>query len=883
MATTQPQEQLVIEPLGGTLGFLAEEDNIFLDIKSLREAIFPKVAPTAPYKLRLKPATLTKPVFRAEVLTLRGWEISPTAVYKVQANRGHTKQVLFWRGFMARNLSKAVTTDERSLQMGQFSNTEQFSVSYQTTLSHLDLGAIFNDRAPDPQMTGAAGFLDGISQNIDPEAPTRLTVEKRDMVRNLQAIVELRVMRDKSRTEAEQELASIDPDAVSEEKRVAVDALRKIAAEAQAKYSNRLNRETRLQIDAVRKRYFDKHPLRQLTGERPTVPTLSTRVKASKENKQAPAATSTFIDPQADLIEILYNYATLDLHQELIASINALRGLPERKFHPCYPGESLTIEGNCPICEHTSRTIHAPIGEHIHDCTGRDLRRQVQQKLQNDFTTNPVQCEWKGCPKKTRFTDRDQFLAHVLQHLKMTEKCLWRTSSDSICGEVNSHDWHRHFGQFHDVNLYPTVDVVYCVMFVDEVGDGDMWDHHCTQHYAEIAQAYEVRAVGEVDLTPVGVFFVNGCVEFDFGSSFDGSQPDLHGHIQRGVAMAPMLCPFCLFDSTLEMTERMVQWIKLPHFKSHLEGHLGEDDVICPVPACGSKVFTEFDLVMHLVAFHRLPLCGSTNHTVARRLRLPVAPSDSPTPVVDLTHSVVDLAHSDDSMDVSPKRKEKKRVHMGSPSTPAPAPALAPAAAPAAPASKIWAHCVGCRMGKKDIVEHLLNVPQSSKCRARSRYDIINSNGKRTGVFVDYQLLPGANPDGNKQAKTGRDHYKDKFRVRDPLAKSATFGPIQHYAVWILTAPPLNVEGIAEQARPKNKGVRSAPKNQRCEGCKGEFVDVTIHYRQLKKTSPVGCQKHRFSERTTTGWGPAMDYATRATNNAPAPPAQPVASTSKLP
>lgn len=208
---------------------------------------------------------------------------------------------------------------------------------------------------------------------------------------------------------------------------------------------------------------------------------------------------------------------------------------------------------------------------------------------------------------------------------------------------------------------------------------------------------------------------------------------------------------------------------------------------MCPVPSCGSKVFTEFDLVMHLVAFHRLPLCGSTNHTVVRRLRLPVAPSDSPTPVVDLTHSVVDLAHSDDSMDVdsqlspmrkgkkrahigssptpapapapaptparprgprpgslqvSPKRKEKKRVHMGSPSTPAPAPALAPAAAPAAPASKIWAHCVGCRMGKKDIVEHLLNVPQSSKCRARSRYDIINSNGKRTGVFVDYQLPP---------------------------------------------------------------------------------------------------------------------------------------------
>lgn len=63
--------------------------------------------------------------------------------------------------------------------------------------------------------------------------------------------------------------------------------------------------------------------------------------------------------------------------------------------------------------------------------------------------------------------------------------------------------------------------------------------------------------MAEVDLNPVGVVFVDGCVEFELGSGFDGRQPELHGH----GAEVPMFCPFCIFDTDLDIYQRMVQYV----------------------------------------------------------------------------------------------------------------------------------------------------------------------------------------------------------------------------------------------------------------------------------------------------------------------------------
>lgn len=96
---------------------------------------------------------------------------------------------------------------------------------------------------------------------------------------------------------------------------------------------------------------------------------------------------------------------------------------------------------------------------------------------------------------------------------------------------------------------------------------------------------------------------------------------------------------------------------------------------MCPVPSCGTKLFTDFELRTHLVAFHRLPVCGTTRHTLVRHLRLP-SPPDAPAPRVDLAQLTdVDLpaamevdARDPDDAPTKSKGKGKERARDPSPS-----------------------------------------------------------------------------------------------------------------------------------------------------------------------------------------------------------------------
>ncbi|KAJ6551484.1 hypothetical protein B0H19DRAFT_1073183 [Mycena capillaripes] len=103
---------------------------------------------------------------------------------------------------------------------------------------------------------------------------------------------------------------------------------------------------------------------------------------------------------------------------------------------------------------------------------------------------------------------------------------------------------------------------------------------------------------------------------------------------------------------------------------------------------------------------------------------------------------------------------------------------------------------------------------------------------------------------------------KTKFRIRDPSKPPGTFGPTFLYNDWVKTAPPLDPAGFKDKSDSKRKGRANAAKDQRCHGCKAEFADVLVHFCSLKKTSKPECLRRKFSDRTSTGWGPVIDYAT---------------------
>jgi hypothetical protein len=56
-------------------------------------------------------------------------------------------------------------------------------------------------------------------------------------------------------------------------------------------------------------------------------------------------------DHTDNLLDILYNFRSEELHVQFVTAINTLLGLPERPFAPCYPGESPTLDNKCPVCD----------------------------------------------------------------------------------------------------------------------------------------------------------------------------------------------------------------------------------------------------------------------------------------------------------------------------------------------------------------------------------------------------------------------------------------------------------------------------------------------------------------------------------------------------
>ncbi|KAJ7601486.1 hypothetical protein DFH06DRAFT_1025912 [Mycena polygramma] len=841
--------------LGTCLLYMALQDGVFQDVTTIEEIFRPARIPTRIHKLAMKPEVLTQPVLRAEVINDDTGlvTISPTRALRAATHSTQLKTISMRKGLYylmslycfrrgaAGRLNKEVSETERTGMMGQEPGSTIYGRAYESRLYQFDLGAIYRGREQDEQNLGITKEVASMSARRDERAPTSLTVGQRGELLNEPELVALRadiakvgrriVILNKTNRRAgpspnHDGMASLH-DLVGRRSYLFTD------------HASIVNRETKARVSIQRKAFFDDASRRELTGEAPpSVPPMATAraalvpaamnvtapppSRSASDGKENGASSRLLLnlpplDPFAKLVDIVYEYAEDDLTGHVSASVNALLCMPERPFKACYTGESPDAKGCCPVChakcvaKEMSRGASMP-GSHIHDCVAKAQQQHVQEYVEANWEQQ--KCCWGDCTRYGyEFHGRPAFVDHVQRHIDSFHRhlnsttqtyCRWELEDGNECGAEDAEDWRAHFGQVHSLNVNKKVKVKFCAICcdwtVDETGDGLLWDGHLNEHYEELFEPFSDRVEDAVDLTPIDVSFVDQCVEFEQGSGFSGLQPEFHGHVHKGVALAPMYCPWCVFDQTLTLEARMQQYTQLfvAHIKSH-DNRLIMDDSVenqCPVPSCGVHKFSGHDLRYHMVAFHRIPLCGSSRVVAVRRLNLPKLDLDPAlAPVVDLAH----LHDTDDDDQPAPTRKAKAAESY--------ADAAERRRRERETIPKIRAFCCGCSTEKADIRLHLEGTKPTSRCRVKNQYEVVGENGRSgTRLAWDFSETPavaaGSSSKQGRQHRCGkcrhtfvhiRDHLAEpnfncpttKFQIRDPNVPRSTYGTTYNIQEWL--------------------------------------------------------------------------------------------------
>ncbi|KAJ7603192.1 hypothetical protein DFH06DRAFT_1350407 [Mycena polygramma] len=756
-----------------------------------------------------------------------------------------------WRRSAANTFQNSLSEQDRDMLLTHAPGTDTFVRCYQTRVITHDLPSIRDGRAQDPHAVALAKAATAMTRAEG--APTALTLEQRAALEREPELVEMRATLVKFKLDIAATVTELktlddeDPD-VDEAFASLQGRLRSRRVEHdvfRAKYDSIVNRESKHRLKIAREEFFDGVAGRQLRGEAgPSAPSMALarsplkdktrqavepvahRVIASS-GKENPAAVPTSflatieaIDPAARMCDILYRFEGLSLVDETEAAVRAYLGAPERTFAACYPGESPTEDEKCPVCstDCSSRAFvksgSQTVGSHIHACLHRAQQKSVQKQVEDAY--EPRRCLWKKCKNKSRFETRPDFVTHIQKHLLTlklpptsvvtSRQCLWPLVGGTICKAEGVDDWERHFGEVHAINVQELIEVVYCAIcpewYVDDVGDGIVWAEHLSDHWDALFGPFSHRVETDVDLTPIGVEFnaERTTVTYAHSTGFSGLHPEFHGDIRLGVAHAPAHCPFCVFNEDLRIEQRMLQWLRHEQFGRHLLDHLqeiddGGDAQQCPVPSCGIHEFTAYDLKIHMIAFHRVPLCSATNRSQARCLKLPAVPVPVPAaaPLTDLTHlmdvdppSTVDAAPAKLTWLAAAKGKKKE---------------VAAAAKIAVPG-----HCMGCWINYVDIGKHL----ESTKCRIKNEYKTL-AKGKPIGGRLSWDLKDPP-PDqfiGRETRKlhrcggTCRRQYHD---IREHLADSAS--KCQPTFFFILQPQSANAKKDKASAKGKGKSAK---------------------------------------------------------------------------
>ncbi|KAJ7430543.1 hypothetical protein B0H11DRAFT_2135202 [Mycena galericulata] len=864
-----------------------------------------------------------------------------------------------WRRGAAGNFNRELGAEERRAMMTHGPDSDMFRDSYQSRQHEHDLGAILNEREPNQENIAVIKAVSGASAGRDADAPTTLSFEGRAAMLREPELVAMREniaqIKDDVSTLvtklASLDLDSEDPDMLEERASLVGETWEKRRARwrLQAKYHAIVAREENIRFKIERRDFYKTVSRQQLEGKpAPSAPamvharvpladkTLTPHVPfehrfVTSTGKSTPGATNFLkqieqVDPIAQLCDVLYHSAEPDIGLETVAAVTAYLGLPERPFAPCYPGESPTAKNKCPVCGHDcdpkSFSGTVTVGSHIHTCLVQAQQESAQAYVEASF--KPQHCQWEGCKHKDKmFETRTDFVKHFRTHIvsfsrpptaKYPERvCRYLLDNGEMCGDVEA-DHYQHFGQVHGINIREKVEVHYCVTcpewHIDELGDGLHWEGHCWDHFYELYEKFATRVDGEVDLTPIGVEFtaaIDNCVDFKPGTGFAGAHPEFHGLSARGVASIPMQCPWCVFNDFLHITQRMEQFLTPWTFQKHLQLHDGliedNDENLCPVPHCGTHKFSRFDLMTHIVAFHRLPLCGATNHTTVRRLRLPVLVTAAPLPTVDLAH----LHNDDDEMDVDPAPVKSVAVTKGKQTERQILQANIKKARKAQAAVAVVGYCHGCKARYLDVGKH---ITSSERCRAKNAYEEYVDN-RRDGLRRSWPLEDAPKAGGGRAKNAThfchtcrrqfvdiRTHKDDpacnptEFSIRIP-GPGRKWGPKLLISSWIIeqdaAAAADKGEGSSKRGpsegsdnEDREEGSSTGPRTKKpktvpaqhppadanfvCCGCDARFGDVEalrLHFTGLRQNSK--CRAKQFRERlpnSTVGrrFGPTITW-----------------------
>ncbi|KAH7921829.1 hypothetical protein BV22DRAFT_1049356 [Leucogyrophana mollusca] len=544
----------------------------------------------------------------------------------------------------------------RAISLAQSSN--QINEKYQSEMAMFNVQGV-REGAQDAERLALMVESACLSRGMDPNATTSITPEERgellaepvlvkmceDHKRLLSRVMDLKV-----------ELENCKDEDIEAELKADLTATVKTAAGFKAKHMSMLERETRLCVSLAQKKYFQTasyheplgqhhHPLQPL--QHALLNRFTTTNAASllpgKEN-QDPIAGPSMVDPSTtgplmadpsttssstvnvststipshhnnELIVALFgDIVNMDRHATLTYAINTTMGLAQQHQALSYPGESPLYDGKCPVCNTSKNSMRKGVANHIHECCTSSCFKNTT------LSSNTCKATFREC---------------ITQNF-------WGTVNHSVngkyplmsaqCSAEDCNDWDAHFALEHNINtqLQPKVHFccICCEWFHDQLEDDNHWDKQSQAHFNDLfAQFHEHASL--IDIQPINIMIlpdIDNCIEFECGESFHGKLPEYHDHVEGGVVFTPMMCP-CL-----------------QRFHSHLLTHKTAITGVsaCPVPSCGTREFSEYNLFYHMVTVHHISLCSSVRSRV-QHLKLPIAPFES-------THGHINLYPEGESM-----------------------------------------------------------------------------------------------------------------------------------------------------------------------------------------------------------------------------------------
>ncbi|KAJ7850429.1 hypothetical protein B0H13DRAFT_1729339 [Mycena leptocephala] len=718
-------------------------------------------------------------------------------------------------------------------------------------------------------------------------------------------------------------------------------------------------REKYARLREKRQAFIDEASMRQLKGIKPVerVPLAAAHHHNAPAPAQRAASTSTAVsdkenvnpnvparparvsrpkarDPMDDVLDVIYNF-TLEADDNedagvvhFVNSVNALLSLPDRPSKLCYPGEAPTEDGRCPVCAKVCSAAimnrgGKSIASHIHACLMDKLQSDVQAAVEKDF--EPRKCDWAKCRQGTErvWDTRSEFIAHIETHAhslhcsvnaleprKTAPSCKFKDEAGEICGETHLDDVRLHFATAHGLGAEEEVDIKYCAMcaesFIDYDGDGSLWRQHCEEHYDVLFAPFETRIETSVDFDAHGVLFtpeVDDCIEYPNGEGFGGLRPEFHGHREQQVPLATEHCPLCVYDEDKPIEERMRQFERVQDFQLHLSRH--RQEIVnanaprqCPVPSCGLHEFdTAHEFLRHLVVFHRVPICGSTNHRLHRRLRLPkVEVEEGPGPALDLAH-LFDQSDDGEVVQSKPSAKAKgkqRRIDDSDDDSDGESDDDGEGPAPSAKAK-------GKRKRTTDNSDE--DAEDGYRPKRKRNSALVNSDDdeedvpivrpkrklmKRSSAIVnsddDEEDVPIVRPKRKhralgdlkvnlvhrcefhrKQFADIRDHIPEfcdqtRFKIRDPSVPRGQFGPWKNFKDWCASpeagayaSPPAAADN---EAGPSKKAHLQF--DYKCHGCGKEFESINKHVSRIRSAGSK-CKPAKYSIRQADGsFGPTI-------------------------